>query len=254
MENASKALLIIASVLMSLLVIGVLLFTYNKLANVEQNRSNVEAEEKLRDYSQQFAQYEKDAIYGTEIMSLANLWENYNLTSHQMEGYPEIKIKVTITRPVIVKVDWINADSSKTILINEQYIKDSGEYDIDVIRKKINKELKQTTENKAKDEFPLKNVKTGKETKKTVKEWCQIRPKEIAYYAGMDIENIPEEDLETKLEENNQYVKIKKGILVYEGLLRTYNEFKNTLFKCTEFKKNNNNQVGIVDSIKFLQQ
>lgn len=91
MENASKALLMAGSILMSLLVIGVLTIAYNQMSIAEQERVNAEEANKVIDYGKQFEQYNK-TIYGSELLSLGNLKLDYNRLQAELQNYEPINI------------------------------------------------------------------------------------------------------------------------------------------------------------------
>ena len=99
MENASKALIMAGSVLMAMMVIGLLVFTYNHISDAKQTESNAEAIEKLSSYSLKFEKYNR-TIYGSELMSLANLQEDYDLTQVETVGYEKVTIKVKVNREI----------------------------------------------------------------------------------------------------------------------------------------------------------
>lgn len=94
MENASKALIMAGSLLISLLIIGALVFMYNQFADVQQTKTDVDEEGKLGEYSKKFEDYNR-VIYGSELLSLANLQEDYNKTQASEKGYTEVNIDVT---------------------------------------------------------------------------------------------------------------------------------------------------------------
>lgn len=91
MENASKALIMAGSILMSLLVIGVLTVAYNQMSIAEQERINTEEAGKVVDYGKQFEQYNK-TIYGSELLSLGNLKLDYNRLQAELNTYEPINI------------------------------------------------------------------------------------------------------------------------------------------------------------------
>lgn len=99
MENASKALIMAGSVLISMLVIGLLGLMFSQISNVKQTKSNAEAVEKLNSYSMRFEKYNR-TIYGSELMSLANLQEDYKLTQSDTVEYENITIKVKVNRKI----------------------------------------------------------------------------------------------------------------------------------------------------------
>ncbi len=77
MENASKALIMAGSILIALLVIGLVIYTYNQLSDIEQTESDSEYTIKATEYMRQFEQFNR-TLYGSELLSLANLQEDYN--------------------------------------------------------------------------------------------------------------------------------------------------------------------------------
>ena len=97
MENASKALIIAGSVLISIMVISLLVFGYNQLSDLEQTRANSDDNVKMAEYMRRFEQFNR-TLYGSELLSLANLQEDYNTSDEREDsGYAEIDIYVTIT-------------------------------------------------------------------------------------------------------------------------------------------------------------
>ena len=59
MENASKALIMAGSVLLSIMVIGLLVFGYAQISNLEQTRSDTEANSKIDAYMQQIENFNR---------------------------------------------------------------------------------------------------------------------------------------------------------------------------------------------------
>ena len=102
MENASKALIMAGSVLLAIMIIGLLVFGYNQISETEQIKSDSENIDKLAEYMARFEQFNRDksnALYGSELLSLANLQEDYNESNLRIdEGYDKIEIKVEITK------------------------------------------------------------------------------------------------------------------------------------------------------------
>ena len=79
MENASKALIIAGSVLLAMLIIGTLIFMFTNLSNLRQTEADSSTVQKLEEYNRQIELYNKANLYGSEILSLANLIEDYNV-------------------------------------------------------------------------------------------------------------------------------------------------------------------------------
>lgn len=77
MENASKALLMIASILITILIIGLLVFTFKKIKqNKDEDRDSILIEQ-VTQFNKRFTAYEKE-IRGNELYSLINRMIDYN--------------------------------------------------------------------------------------------------------------------------------------------------------------------------------
>lgn len=112
MENASKALIIAGSILVSMIIISLLVLFFNNL------RDNMAAQQKEEDimqaaeFNKQFDSYERD-VYGSELLSLANKVYDYNTRESDEKGYSE----VTVT----IKLNGEKLDLSKKYFKNSTY-------------------------------------------------------------------------------------------------------------------------------------
>ena len=110
MENASKALIMAGSILIAIMVIGLLVYGYTQISDLEQTRADAEITDALAGYMRRFEQYNRgqgdEPLYGSEILSLANLQQDYNLMEAdradigRLEGYSEVTITVEITKEI----------------------------------------------------------------------------------------------------------------------------------------------------------
>ena len=99
MENASKALIMAGSVLIAILVIGMLVLGYRNLSSLEQQKEDSESDSTLN-YMVKFEQFNR-TLYGSELLSLANLQEDYNSSYDvKYEGYDRIEITV-VTKGIV---------------------------------------------------------------------------------------------------------------------------------------------------------
>ncbi len=96
MENASKALLMAGSVLISLIVISLLVMSFTSLRGLQQTEQGLTREEQATQFNSQYEAYAR-SVYGSELLSLVNKIENYNKTEAENEGYTPIEIYITIT-------------------------------------------------------------------------------------------------------------------------------------------------------------
>lgn len=94
MENASKALIMAGAVLLAMLIIGSLVFMFQTLSNLKNTEASAEDIEKLARYNRQIETFNRDGLYGSEILSLANLIEDYNIRQSDLKGYTAITLEV----------------------------------------------------------------------------------------------------------------------------------------------------------------
>ena len=115
MENATKALLIAAAVLVAILIISLGLVVYNMAAETVNNNSSLSAQE-IQAFNDQFTQYEGDNVRGTRVNSLLKTALNNNITQQQEGNEGKIvkieakscTVSINLTDKTMVK-----ADSSK---------------------------------------------------------------------------------------------------------------------------------------------
>lgn len=234
MENASKALIMAGSLLISLLIIGALVFMYNQFADVQQTKTDVDEEDKLGEYSKKFEDYNR-VIYGSELLSLANLQEDYNKTQASEKGYTEIKIIVEIKNE-ITRVDGKTYNNMQLFKIGENTIT-------------------QLSKDKKTIEGNISKLATKKYRGKTIKYYSQLSNMEIANSFDLlnDIINASmDSDYGAALEVNEKTKSMMNDLKTYKNLTSSYTEFKNKRFKCTQIKYDQNN--GRVTYMKFVEQ
>ena len=97
MENASKALLMAGTILISLMVISALVFAYRDLTSEKRQEAENQKVEEIAEFNKSFESYEKD-LKGTQMFSLANKIADYNekYVNNMNEGYKEITLTVNV--------------------------------------------------------------------------------------------------------------------------------------------------------------
>lgn len=223
MENASKALIMAGSVLIAILVIGMLVLGYRNLSSLEQQKEDSESDSTLN-YMVKFEQFNR-TLYGSELLSLANLQEDYN-SSYDVnyEGYDRIEITV-VTKGIV----------------NSSYFKE-GTYSLDAIAKDQNKiETAISQYEKPKSEY----------NNKSVKYYSAKRNREIASDFDISVpSSVPDYDIESYLRSNSTTAKLLEEIQEYKKLTTIYNEFRTgKKFKCTNVIYNNQN--GRISSMYY---
>lgn len=78
MENASKALLIASGVLLAMLIVMLLLFFGGRIKEFYTEQGQIDDIENVEVFNKQFTNYERNKVYGYELISLANMVEDYN--------------------------------------------------------------------------------------------------------------------------------------------------------------------------------
>lgn len=224
MENASKALIMAGSILMALMVIAVVIFMYNQLAGIEQTKESANVTDKLAEYVKKFEQYNK-TIYGSELMSLANLQADYNKIQADMKGYETVTIEVKIHTT-------IEENGTTYFQAKNEYIEIS----------KISESVASLKE--AIEYYEKKTYEVGKtkKTTKTIKEYSQMSRREIATLNGDDISSSTH-DYDINIPE-----RLKDLIDEYKNLKTCYTQFKQTKFKCNGVEYDD---VGRIKKMQF---
>ena len=98
MENASKALIIAGGMLIAMMIVGLLVFGYNQIRQSRQ--SNVQSEElqQIAEFNQKLESYNKTAVRGYQMISLANLAQDFNNRYSEDSGYEPIDVIVKMQK------------------------------------------------------------------------------------------------------------------------------------------------------------
>ncbi len=218
MENASKALIMAGSVLLGILIIALLIFGYRNISNLEQTRENADSNDKMLEYMRNFEQYNR-TLYGSELLSLANLLEDYNNTDAREDiGYDRITIIVKINKGIVGSTYFT-----------------AGEHNLeDLARSKTEIE-----------NYLNKYQKNQKEyNNKSVKYYSQRSNREIAIDFGMDPpSNMLDYDIASEyLEKDRTTAKLLADIQDYTNIRSIYTEFRTgKKFDCKEVRYNDLN-------------
>lgn len=234
MENASKALIMTGSILMAVLIIGLLVFGYKQISELEQTKSNVKESETMTEYMRKFEQFNRDKenpFYGSELLSLANLQEDYNKTqgNEELTGYKAIKINVVIT---------------KTIPEAEYFCKSTGTFSMEkILQSKKGMEAKLS-------EYETKD---SKYKNRSVKYYATKTNKEIAEDFGIDVPYyVLDYDVPGEYFKSGNVKQLVEDIQHYRSLKSEYDEFKTgKKFYCSNVKYNKNN--GRIEEMTFKE-
>lgn len=136
MENASKALLMAASILIAMLVIGLGTYLFNIFGTFSKNQQEKLYDNAVAQFNTQFTKYETmEEITIHDIITLANYAKDYNLANEItdsdsayitifLQGIGNIETKSTIDKNTLIQ-DAIN-NKIKYKLIDIQYNEKTG--------------------------------------------------------------------------------------------------------------------------------
>ena len=132
MENASKALIIAGSVLLSVLIISALVLMFNQISDFKRSEATSEDIQKIDEYNKKIEGFNRSGLYGSEILSLANLVNDYNERQSDLKGYKAIEFKIefkeksdglekTYTKSSDLTNDFKKLESEAEKLKNKKY-------------------------------------------------------------------------------------------------------------------------------------
>lgn len=96
MENATKALLISAGVLIAVMLLAIVLLAYNQLSDYYQGQSDLTEIEQTTKFNSRFENYYEKEIRGNELISVMNRIIDYNERESYLAGtkYPRIEVNI----------------------------------------------------------------------------------------------------------------------------------------------------------------
>lgn len=239
MENASKALIMAGSILISIMIIGLVVFSYNQIVSVQRIKDNADSVSKLTEYSKMFEQY-NTSIYGSELLSLANLQEYYKVSQKDVEGYDEIKIVVKIK-------NQIKDDDNKKL-----YLK-SGECDLTDVRIALTDLEDDIANYEDANKKGYKNEIEKKKGARSVKYYAQLSNRQIAVLFEVPFTSGEEDSaIVDKLTTFPKTADLMKDIDKYKNLKTMYTGFKNTVFTCEKTGYNKYN--GRINEMYFKEK
>lgn len=97
MENATKALLIAAGVMLSLMILSLLLIGYNQISSYYADKENITHAKQLSEFNSVYENYNRNKIRGSDLISLMNRIIDYNSQNVYEEGTGYKRIEVTIS-------------------------------------------------------------------------------------------------------------------------------------------------------------
>ena len=111
MENATKALLIAAAVLVAILIISLGLVVYNMAAETVNNSANL-SEYEIQSFNEKFTKYLGENMSGTTVNAMINTVFNHNLAQEDENAGRKVSVEVDGTT-IIDRTDTQAVSPSK---------------------------------------------------------------------------------------------------------------------------------------------
>jgi type II secretory pathway pseudopilin PulG len=134
MENASKALLMAGGVLIAVLIIGILLYSFGSMSGYFEEQASQEEIEQLAEFNNQYEAYNRKLLRGTDVVSVLNKAINNN-EKYGVNGYnePNYLIEVEFT----IKDTTGNLQDGQTYNISNYEIIKQNSDDFTELKRKI---------------------------------------------------------------------------------------------------------------------
>lgn len=99
MENATKALLIAAGILLVVMILSLLVYGYNQMSNYYSAEHDAKTIKQLADFNKVFLNYNREKIRGTEMISLMNRVIDYNERQayENEKGFPRMRVTIDVS-------------------------------------------------------------------------------------------------------------------------------------------------------------
>ena len=267
MENSAKALLMAGGVLITMLIVVLLFYFKGRITEFYDEQKQIDDIANVAEFNKQFTNYERQKVYGYEIISLSNMVEDYNTRHSGAEGaqndekYTPISLTVSFvgSGDKVQKQMWYNNDGGVHLFNDGQtYIQSDtnntiatiidratnieNKYDAQ-IASKLAKSIKTLIVDEEEDSYEIENM---------------MRTQNIDKQSAISaLKQRTVNDFKVMTNDEKTYEQIEQLLLNgYNGIsIKTYYEyiqFKRAVFKCTGIGYDNEiGGSGRVTSLSF---
>ncbi len=131
-SSATKALIMVASVLLAMLVIGFVTFTRNRTSDWATTQDEKILTEQKDKFNKEFEAYDKDLMYGLDVISCLNKAKSINdqiveekyVTGDKYDVLYEVKVKVELKTGLEESIEVYH--KQKGLATEEKYAADAG--------------------------------------------------------------------------------------------------------------------------------
>ena len=252
MENATKALLMAAGVLLTMLIVMLLLFFKGKITEFYDEQGKIEDIENVEKFNKQFTNYERKKVYGYELISLANMLEDYNTRQSDADGaqndekYKPIKLVFSFPNRVlneVINTIWYSDE------VNHFFRKNKNNYEQSKNKTEIVEIINKATE----IENRFSNMQIATKLAKSIDSLIiddkdSDRIDRIAREQGITVDDAGNKLKEQSIADFNAMTYNKLNITSYGALeselikikqYYEYYQFKRAVFDCKEIEYDN---------------
>lgn len=229
MENATKALLIAAGILLIIMIISAMMIFWDEMAGYFTEKHEVTMLEQLVEFNNKFSNYNGKTIRGNELLSIMNRIIDYNNYQADMLGYEPIAITVDL-KGHHGEMKYRNETGGNTLIINSSIHNDGGTDDSDI--KRISETSSRLSSNLGISDVKLQKLSAqidnivdddvGDEPSK--EDYKKYRAQLLTRILGYEVED-------------SRIDNIKQATYQYYQ----FTQFKRAMFECKEIKYNEQN-------------
>ncbi len=233
MENASKALIIAASVLIAMLIIGAAVYMFNVMSSIQAEEEASSQTQIITEFNQKFDVYNRKILYGSDILSLANMIDDYNVRETvESKMYQEMQIHVTVKKQLTSSTD-------------KKYSISAGTYTAQQLRDKLIAEGKNSVTDKI-NEIEETYSQKGR---MSIQNLNNLQLKSNSYITGTGTyQDAFQEEIAKDIYRN---LHVEEDIQAYVDLSSILKDFRTKIFSCTLVRYDEQNRNGRIVEMNF---
>lgn len=251
MENTAKALQIAGGVLIAIILLALIIFTFTKMSSLPQAQEYQKEVEQISEFNMQYEAYQKKLMYGVDVISCLNkVLDNNRKSQEYANGKYDVKISIEITSRIGDEIKIFRRVAKKQTLSNGDTANLGSE--VQIYSTSIDKTYKQLFQN-AKESTQISSININNKVEAGFFESSKFKE-------GKTYSSDNENDLEALNALADSTVNMKQTATNpnsnditnwsrVEWYTVAYN-FKSKKFKCTNVGYNDE---GRVNSISFVE-
>lgn len=132
MENATKALAMAGGVLIAIMLLATLVYVFQNAGLIPQAELDQKAVEELVKFNSQYESYNKQFMYGTDVISVINKARDNNTKYSSYDRFETYyKIEVEVTLKVGLEYKYSEIDKKNLKLDDDDVIVKEGTYNLE---------------------------------------------------------------------------------------------------------------------------